>query len=390
VRKEKIFTRDFWLIASVNLLVMTTYYSLMVTTAKFTTDQFHTSTSIAGLVIGITVIGILIARFSSGYLTQHFTTKKLLMTGTILLVPAMILYHFTTSLAILMAVRLLHGLAIGLISTVTNTAVVLLFPVERRGEGISYFSLSTVLGTAVGPFLGLKLMQTVGFSTLFNVEIGFAIAALVIATLINAEKIRFKKVQHNEPLTLAHFIEIKAMPIALLMFVVGLGYAAIQAYLSFYAGQLDLATYASYFFLAYAFAALLSRPFTGRLLDAVGAKAVVVPTLLINAVGLAGVAWTHSGWGLLVSAFLIGLGFGNFQSVAQSIVAKKVPVKRLSQATATFFIFFDLSLGIGPFLLGLIEPAVGYSNLYLLTAIMVLACAIGYWLVSHFSKQETN
>lgn len=377
--QEHLLTRDFWLIAAVNLFVMTAYYSLMVTTAKFASDRFNATTSIAGLVAGITVIGILISRFSSGYLTQQFSTKTLLVVGACLLVPATIGYHFVTSIFFLLLVRLVHGLAIGLISTVTNTAVILLFPVSRKGEGISYFSLSTILGTAIGPFTGLILMQTVGFTILFNIEIILSLLALIVSLLINSHKIRFVSRGTKRQVQLQDFLEPKAFPISLVMFLVGLSYAALQAYLSFYAGDLHLTTYASYFFLVYAVAILLSRPLTGRLLDAFGATPVIIPSLIIEIGGLVLLSSTHSGIGILGAALLIGLGFGNFQSAAQTIVAKIVTIERISQSTATFFILFDLSIGVGPYLLGLIEPAIGYRSLFLVTAIIVLIGLILYY-----------
>lgn len=377
-QSKSIFSRDFWILATVNFLVMTAYYGLMVTTAQFAVARFHAATSIAGLVAGITVIGILFSRFASGYLTQHFTTKALLMSGALLLIPATLAYSFTNSIGMLIVVRLVHGLAIGLISTVTNTAVVLLFPPARKGEGIGYFSLSTIIATAIGPFLGLLLMG-ISFSVLFNVVSVSAVLACLTAFTVNAKRIVFHRPAKPEPLNWRAFIEPKVLPITVSVFIIGLSYAALQAYISFFAATVNLSALASYFFLVYAAAVLFSRPLTGRLLDRHSENLVMIPAVLIEVVGLFVLARATNGITFMLAAVLIGLGFGNFQSAAQTVVAKMVPTVRLSQATATYFIVFDLSLGVGPFGLGLVAPHVGYANLFAMCGLLSLLGLVCYY-----------
>lgn len=378
---KSLFSRDFWLLALINLFIMTSYYSLMVTIGPYSVDQLHASTSISGLIVGLTVIGILISRFSSGYLTQVLSNKQLMLVGTILLVPVTSLYQWVNSIPLLIIVRLLQGIAIGLISTVTNTAVVLLFPTSRTGEGISYFSLSTILATALGPFISLLIEEHYGFHTMFTLEIILSVLALVLCLFVDSQKIAFHFVNKNTNLTINDFIEPRVLPIASTIFIVGLGYAAIQADISFYTTELNLSAYSSTFFLVYALAILISRPFTGRIIDHLGENAVIIPAALINMLGMILLAIAHSGWTILAAAFMIGLGFGNFQSTCQTVAAKSVPVEQLSQATATYFILFDLSLGVGPYALGVITPLMGYRGLFWLMSITIFIGLIWYLFV---------
>ena len=78
----------------------------------------------------------------------------------------------------------------------------------------------------------------------------------------------------------------------------------------------------------------------------------------------------------------MGAGFGNFQSIAQALVLKLVPMHRFGQATSTFFIFLDLGIGLGPYLFGFIVPFVGYSGVYLLSA-GVAFVAIPFYVLMH-------
>jgi predicted MFS family arabinose efflux permease len=45
----------------------------------------------------------------------------------------------------------------------TGTIAANIIPSDRRGEGVSYYAMSTTLASAVGPFLGMYLMQRVTF-----------------------------------------------------------------------------------------------------------------------------------------------------------------------------------------------------------------------------------
>ena len=375
---ESLFSRDFWFLALTNLFVMTGYYSLMVTIGLYSVNHLQASTSTSGLIVGITVIGILISRFSSGYLTHIFSNKSLMLAGTILLIPTTLLYQFVNSVGFLIIVRLIQGIGIGLVSTVTNTAVVLLFPKARTGEGIGYFSLSTILATAIGPFVGLLVEQHLGFNNMFVMETILSICALLFCLLVNNKNITFHFTDKHPQITIRDFLEPKALPIASTIFIVGLGYAAIQAYLSFYTTELNLTSYSSVFFLIYAFAILISRPFTGRIIDRFGENSVIIPSAIINMLGMVLLATANSGWMILTSAFLIGLGFGNFQSTCQTVAAKSVPIERLSPATATYFVLFDLSLGVGPYALGVIEPMTGYRGLFWLMSITIIIGLLWY------------
>ena len=55
--------------------------------------------------------------------------------------------------------RLIQGIALGIASTATGTIIAQILPAERRGEGIGYYSLSAILATAIGPFVGILLTQ---------------------------------------------------------------------------------------------------------------------------------------------------------------------------------------------------------------------------------------
>src|SRR5699024_4459523 len=62
-------------------------------------------------------------------------------------------------------------------------------PRERRGEGLGYFGLSGNLALAVGPALGLFLVDHIRFSSLFLICGSLTLIALLLALTIKYKKV---------------------------------------------------------------------------------------------------------------------------------------------------------------------------------------------------------
>ena len=134
-------------------------------------------------------------------------------------------------------------------------------------------------------------------------------------------------------------------------------------------------------FLVYAVAILVSRPWSGKMYDMHGPAVIMYPAFVCLVLGLV-LLWANlGGWAVLLSGVFAGLGFGNFTSVGQVSAISMVPRERYAQATSTFYVFFDLGIGVAPYLGGLILPAVGYTGIFGLNAVVVVLCIGGYWLL---------
>lgn len=147
------------------------------------------------------------------------------------------------------------------------------------------------------------------------------------------------------------------------MLIVGFGYSVVLSFLSLDTRESHLEEATGFFFLVYAAIVLVSRPFSGRILDAKGLNFVVYPCLLLFALGMLLLSRADQCITLLMAGGIIGLGYGNFLSCGQTISIKEVPPHRLGLATATYYIFLDLGFGIGSYLFGYLIPLVGYRGL---------------------------
>ncbi|WP_416828841.1 MFS transporter [Ectobacillus polymachus] len=390
MKNEKLWSKDFMIVSSINFIVTLIFYLLMVSISIYAVDKFHASTSEAGLVTGIFVIGALFGRLLTGRIIEAKGRKKILFVGLICFIITTLFYFGATNLPLLLMNRFLHGIAYGITSTATGTIVARIIPPSRRGEGIGYYSLSAIIGTAIGPFLGLYFMQHTSFSMIFVFCLLVEAFGLVTAIFLSAQPIQENVEVDTKGFKISNYIEYKAIPIAFVTLIISFVYSSVLSFITFYAKELQLIDAASFFFVIYAIVVLLSRPFSGRLFDSKGANLVIYPTLLVFAGGMLLLSQVHQGWTLLLAGAIIGLGYGNYTSSAQTVSVKVTPPHRLGLATSTFFIFMDLGFGIGPYLIGFLIPYTGYRGLYLTMVGIILLCMVLYYFMHGIKEKQLN
>ena len=130
---RSIFNRNFNVVACINLLVMTAYYLMFVTSTAYAQATYGASLSSAGLTAGIMVIGCLIGRFLTGNLLSLFGFRIILFAGLLLYSASIAAFFWVPSLALLFVQRLCMGLGVGIMGTATGTIVAYVVPHQHHG-----------------------------------------------------------------------------------------------------------------------------------------------------------------------------------------------------------------------------------------------------------------
>ena len=260
-------------------------------------------------------------------------------------------------------------------------------PRERHGEGIGYFMLSITLGAAVGPFLGMFLVHNGGYFYIFLTCVITAVVCFVGSFQLrlpraDREALAAARRESTREKGLRGILEVRALPICLVCAGMYFCYSSLISFLTPYSTQLGLEGPATFFFLVYSAAILITRPITGPLFDRKGAHFVMLPAFLAFFAGMVILSRAEHAVPLLLSAPLLGFGIGVVQSCGLAMAVKKAPAERISYVNSTFYICIDLGAGVGPFLLGFLIPAVGYRGMYLAVAGLTVAFALLYLLVS--------
>ena len=381
--KEKIFSRELalaWLAAFFDAMV---FYLLFTTMALYTTEHFHASASISGLISSIYVIGSLFGRLFAGRFLDVVGRKRLTLVSFLIYFLSTVGYLFASNMGFLLAIRCIHGITFGISSTGVMTIAMTVIPDSRKGEGAGYFGIAPTLGTALGPFVGTFLLRLYNYQVIFGVCVACAALCLLFVSLMHIKPIQLSETERREATTgilnPKKYFESRALPISLCLLVMAVCYSSVLTFVTSFAWELDLAVASSFFFLIYALFLVFGRPTSGRLLDRRGSNIVMYPALILLILGFLLLSFTHNWYMLLISAVLFALGYGTPMSSIQAIAVKLSPVTRYSLALSTVYICADVGTGLGPVLMGGLINAGGYRFTYRVCAVIVVLCIILYY-----------
>ncbi len=379
----RIFTRDFMLDSAISLCCSLNYFTLLINITGFAAFAFGAEPAVGGTAAGLYVIGGLFSRVLAGKYIELLGRKRMLIAGLAFAIVMSGTYFLVTSIAMLMAVRFLHGMAFGITSTCTGDIVAKLLPPERRGEGMGYYTLSITISCAIGPLLGMSLGEAQNYDAVFLVGLLMYSVSLVLALFMHVpeEDLTEEQAAEARGFSLDSLFHRSAVPLALTTMVFYFAYSGVLSFISSYSEETGMSGTATYFYLAVAAGTLLSRLCAGRIYDRKGPNSVVIPAYVGFIVGMALFATTSQPALFLFSGFIIGIGISIVFSICQTIVVARTPPRRYGVATSTFSALSDLGSGMGPAILGFLITAVGYRDMYLICAAVATFSLLMYWTI---------
>ncbi|QNG60451.1 MFS transporter [Bacillus sp. PAMC26568] len=382
MKVQKLWTKNFLSVSLSSFFLFLTFYYLLVTLPIYSLHDLDGKPSQAGLIVTIFLLAAIIIRPFAGKWIENHGKRIVLIASLSIFALGSFLYYFTSTMNGLFLLRFFHGIGFGMATTVAGAIVADIIPESRRGEGMGYYAMSMNLAMVIGPFLGLTAMEQWGNATMFGISILTSLAALITGlfiTLPKIMKIRSKVIPSIENRGLKGLFEASAIRIALVGGIFALVYSSILSFVSVYAKEIGLAEAASYFFVVYAVVMLMSRPFTGKWFDKYGPNFIIYPAILCFAAGMVLLSMSETSFTFLLSAALIGLGWGTLFPSFQTIALQSAAPKKRGLATATFLSIFDMGIGIGSFIVGVITTKVAFSTLYFYSSFFILGCLAVYY-----------
>ena len=387
--KEKLWTKDFIMVTCLMFFTFISFFLMITAINEYSITVYGVGQNKAWLASSLFTAGCLLARAFIGKYMEVWGRAKCLYTSLVIFLIIMASYLLDISWGIFLVLRTIHGVAFGVCSTITPALSMDIIPKHRRGEGTAYFTLSNTFATAIGPFLGIYITQNQDPQMMFVWCTGFTIIACIVALILNVPRgsITKEQLEESKKLSLSNLFEKNAIPASVVVMLIAICYGAITTYINTYTGELGLSRTAGYFFIVYAVFILISRPTAGKYMDRKGDNFIAYPAMVIFIVCLVLLAFTTRPWMLLLSAALMGVGYGNAVSTTQTIAAKESPAHRVGLATSTYFFGVDLGAFTGPLIVGNLVDFLGFRGIYLLMAgVMVFAIFIYYQL--HGKKQK--
>ncbi|MEE1621715.1 MFS transporter [Zafaria sp. Z1313] len=380
--QRRLWTPDFVMATFVNLFISIVFYLLMTSMALYAVDRFAASDSAAGFAASSYILGALVARLFAGQLIVAVGAKAVLVASLAAFAVFGFLYLPSGSLAVLLAVRLLHGMAFGLANTAVSATAQALIPPARRGEGTGYFSLSGTLATAGGPFLAVLLAGSGDYESIFWFSTASAAAACLLSLLLRiprrpaAERPRMREVAWLRP---SSMVERAAFPMAAMILLAGASYSVVLSFLAAHVQASGGGATAAVFFTAYAVSTLIGRLFAGRLQDRRGDNVVMYPGLVIMTASMLLLVLPPTTAVLTASGILCGLGFGIVMPCGQAIAVAVAPEPRIGVSVSTFYLALDVGTAAGPVLLGALLGLTGYQGMYAVSAGIAVLAGVVYF-----------
>jgi MFS family permease len=341
--------------------------------------SFGASSTVIGAVMAVFTITATVMRIPVGLLIDRIGRKPFLTGGVALFVVGNFGYMWAPSILLMLPFRMLHGIGWSGCTTAVATLAADIAPPKRRGELIGYAAMASSLGGAIGPVAGFALLQRFDYAGVF-----LGAAALLFASLILGAFVKEPKHVPRENRRELTWFDLLVIPETLLPAVavafLSFGHGGILTFLPIHALKLGLENPGLWFGL-YALCLLMSRPIAGPLSDRISRRAVIVPGLILNLLGIGILALASSPLWLMAAAVVGGFGTGAAQPALMTVAVDQTSPQRRGQSMAQYQCFYDLGIGLGSLTLGAFLDLVdqNFSLMYAATAVVALIGLSIYW-----------
>lgn len=331
----------------------------------------------AGLATGALLLTTVLVELVTPKLLARMGYRAALTAGLLLLgVPALALLASSAS-TVIMAVSIVRGAGFAVTTVAGGAFTASLIPAERRGEGLGLVGIVGGIPALVALPAGVWVAAHWGFAPVFVATAGSALMALTVVPgypglAAGARRRGAQAAGHGvlarlrDPglLRLAGVFSAATMAAGVLVTFLPLAVAGRSAW---------VATAALF---AQPGASTLARWAVGRAGDRHGHVGLLLPGVVLSAVGLAALAATASPVLVIGGAVTFGVGFGLLQNATMTLMYARVPAEGHTSVSAIWNAAYDAGMGAGAIGIGLVAGHIGYPGAFALTGLLTLTAVL--------------
>lgn len=340
----------------------------------FVSEELRGSKAAVGLAVGAFSVTAVLTRPFIGRRVDRVGRVPFLRAAPVLVGLSAVALLGARSLPVIVAIRMLQGVAGSSFYTAAATVTTDMAPADSRAGHISRFSLFLYAGFAAGPAVGEALIEARGYSAAWL----FALAASTVAVSIVWFVPETKPTDLSlEPLVKRRrFVHPAAVGPGLVLLTVAVGYTAISSFLPLYARSIGMQSSGT-LYVTFAMTILVVRLVSGRLADRLGNVKVALPGLFSGAAGMAVLATVPSPAAAYVGVALFGTAHALVFPALMSMTVDRVDERERGEALGSFTASFDLGAATGGYLVGFIADQAGYRAAWALPGVVCLIGAAG-------------
>ena len=327
--KEALFTPSFIAVCSANLLFFIASFMMVPVLPIYLLDGLHASKSVVGIILSA-YMGI---------------------------------------------VRALHGMSFGALSTSAATLAVDVIPIAKLGTGIGLYGMMGSLAMALGPMIGMLVLEAGSYDAVFITAMGCAAGGILLGLLVKKQRVTASR---GEKISLDRFFLKKGTYAFIGLVLMAFVYGLLVNYLSVFARERHVMANPGYFFLLMSLGLILSRLFAGGMIDKgyigrliLGGKGTILLASLLF-------LFVPTETVFFGSAVAFGLGFGMMSPSYQTLFINLAEPTRRGTANATYLIAWDVGIGAAVLLGGLIAEISSFDDAFILGLIMLFFSAVLY------------
>lgn len=391
--KDRLWTRDYIFVCISAFMMSFSFFILVPTLPLYLKDTFGISQALVGVVLSCYVIAVLSVRPLAGFVADTLPRKSVYLASYALFVSSFLGYFFITqTLALFILLRIFHGFSFGMLTTAGNTLVIDVMPSSRRGEGLGYYGVTNNLAMAFGPMAGLFVIASGNYTLLFLTSLITGCVGLILASLVRAPRKILEKTEFK--LSADRFFLKEGLRACFAFFLLAMPYGMTTSYMALYAREVGITHNAGLFFTVMAAGLISSRLHSGKRVDKGFVTETIRQGICIAFIGAVGEALLSSvaSWSIsaayvtyFLTAFLFGYGYGTMFPAYNTLFINLAPNSRRATANATYLTGWDVGIGGGMLVGGMISES-GYLYCYVLGAVFVVIALLFFvrYVTPHF------
>lgn len=337
-------------------------------------DQLGFGAVIAGVTIGLQYLATLLSRPFAGRVADTLGGKRAIRfgllgiasCGVLTLLSAWTLTLPLLSLALLLAGRLLLGIAQGLIGVATLSWGISQVGPEHTARVISWNGIASYGAIAIGAPLGVLAVDGLDFSVLGPALLVLAVAALrVLRKRPDVVVVRGKRLPFWSAFG-------RVAPCGLGLTLASIGYGTLTTFVTLYYLERGWAG-AAWCLSAFGVCFIISRLLFVNAVNRFGGYNVAVACMATEVLGLSLLWLAPSPAWALVGAGLTGFGLSLVYPALGVEAIKQVPSSSRGAGLGAYAVFFDMALAIAGPVMGAVAVHFGYASIFCVAALLALA-----------------
>lgn len=396
--KDRLVTPSYCFILAANFLLYFGFYLLMPVLPFFLVEEFGVTEGAVGAILACYTVAALAVRPFSGYLLDTFARKPLYLLAFTVFTLIFGGYVITGSVLMFIALRIVHGLSFGTVTVSGNTIVIDITPSSRRGEAVGYYGLANNIAMSLGPMTGLFMHDHLSFNTIFLTAMACCLVGIVCAALVKTPP---KQPAPRTALSLDRFILLKGIPLGIDLLLLSIPYGMTTTYVAMYAKHIGIDGGMGLFFTCMAVGLAVSRLFSGKQVDHGRITEVIhiafYPVILcflslFLCEKVAAESVRAASIMLYVTALVLGAGFGTMFPAFNTMFVNLGRHDQRGTATSTYLTSWDIGIGIGLVLGGIIGERSSFGYAYLTGAFLSIVSLLGFvfYAAPHFRRNRVE